>query len=269
MDTQDVSAWLIDKALPLDALLRQAAPADLAALADIITDSGRGRLSLKEEAKKSILLHKRQQTLHTIAPTLAEEICAFGGNTVVNAFRQKNALAYGVVARDVAKKVGAKVNKTVDVAGIERAIIETVLLKSLKGGKKEEMAALFKTHQLNIDHEQVNQLLKQGKANDVLSLLMSSCGPYAVSKMVNAAMLPALKLAMKAGLPTLGKVIAGRAPTMLNPVAAVLSAAWMTYDLTGPAYRVTVPAVVRIACIRLANIQQQADTFCRELRQCL
>ena len=71
MDTQDVSAWLIDKALPLDALLRQAAPADLAALADIITDSGRGRLSLKEEAKKSILLHKRQQTLHTIAPTLA------------------------------------------------------------------------------------------------------------------------------------------------------------------------------------------------------
>lgn len=269
MDRQNTSPSLIDQAQPLDVLLRQAMAADLSALADTLTDNGRGRVSLKEETKKIILLHKRQQTLHTIAPLLATEICAFGGNTVANAFRQKKAPTYAVVALGVAKRIGAKVNKNASVAEIERAIIEKTLLKALKGGKKEEMQALLKAQQLTVDHAQISQLLKEGKADDVVRLLITSCGPYAVSRMVNAAMLPALNLALKAGLPTLGKVIAGRAPTLLNPIAAVLSAAWMTYDLTGPAWRVTIPAVIRIACIRQADIQQQADTFCMELKQCL
>lgn len=269
MDRQNTSPSLIDQAQPLDVLLRHAMAADLSALADTLTDNGHGRVSLKEETKKSILRHKRQHTLHTIAPMLAAEICAFGGNTVANAFRQNKAPAYAVVALDVAKRIGVKVNKHATVAEIERAIIEKTLLNALKGGKKEELEALFKEQQLTVDHAQISQLLKEGKANEVVAFLITSCGPYAISRMVNAAMLPALNLALKAGLPALGKVIAGRTTALLNPIAGVLSAAWMTYDLTGPAWRVTIPAVIRIACIRQANIQQQADTFCMELKQCL
>ncbi|ASV53922.1 hypothetical protein LJPFL01_0559 [Lelliottia jeotgali] len=269
MENLSTSEWLIERELPLEKLLSCASIADLNALADIITDEGRGRVSLTESAKKMLMQYKRQNNRQKMALALASEICMFGGNTVANAFRKRTNIPYDVVAKDVAKKLGAKVSKKMTLLEIERAIIENILSKSLKEGQQEELIRLFSSNQLNVSREQIEHLLKQDKTSELVSLLISSCGPYAISRMVNSAMVPAIKLAAKAGLPALGKVIAGRAPAMLNPIAAVVSAAWLTYDLTGPAYRVTIPAVIRIACIRLENIQQQTDQFCSEMRQCL
>ncbi|ORM50872.1 hypothetical protein HA41_17595 [Pantoea conspicua] len=70
-------------------------------------------------------------------------------------------------------------------------------------------------------------------------------------------------------MPLIGKLIATRTPALMNPIAAVISAAWVTYDLTGPAFRITIPAVVRIAYIRQAYIRQKTDNFCQELKKCL
>lgn len=131
------------------------------------------------------------------------------------------------------------------------------------------MGALLDINKLNVDREQVNRLLRQGKTEDAASLLIHSCGPYAVSRMLNASQPTALNMVVKAGLPVFGKAIASRAPVLLNPVTAVISTAWMTYELSGPAYRVTVPAVIRVASIRLANIQLQTDQFRSELTKCL
>lgn len=269
MDTTIASPLLIDQNLPLDKLLRSASAADLAALADIITDTGRGRVSLTDATKKIILQKKRQNSLYTIAPVLSAEICAFGGNTIINVFRQKKSPAYNVVALDVAKRLGAKVGKAAEIVEIEREIIKKILTKSLKKIKEDEVGTLLDTNKLNVDREKINRLLRQGKTEDAVSLLIHSCDPYAVSRMLNVSLLTALNMVVKVGLPVFGKAIASRAPALLNPVAAVISTACMTYELSGPAYRITVPAVIRIASIRLANIQLQTDQFRSELTKCL
>lgn len=260
---------LINKAISLDKLLRHASTAQLSELADIITDSGKGRLSLTESSKKSILEHQRLMTLHMISPAIAHEICAFGGNTVVNAFRSASQPSYFVVAMDVAKKIGVKVTGNASVCDVEELIIKQILKTSFKGKSKEEIEALFNVHDCKLDSLQFEQLLKKGKTADLVSWLYSSCGPYVLSQLVNSAMVPALNVAAKVGMPLIGKVIATRAPALMNPIAAVISAAWVTYDLTGPAFRITIPSVVRIACIRQTYIRQETDKFCEELKKCL
>lgn len=260
---------LINKTLSLDKLLRYASTAQLSELADIITDSGKGRLSLTESSKKNILAHKRCRTLHIISPDLAHEICAFGGNTVVNAFRPTSQPSYFTVATDVANKIGVRVPENSSICDVEELIIKKILATSLKGKSKEEIEALFNAHNCKLDSQQFEQLLKKGKTADLVSCLYSACGPYALSRLVNSAMIPALNVAAKLGMPLIGKLIATRTPALMNPIAAVISAAWVTYDLTGPAFRITIPAVVRIAYIRQAYIRQKTDNFCQELKKCL
>lgn len=263
------STPLINKTLSLDKLLRYASTAQLSELADIITDSGKGRLALTENSKKNILAHQRRRALHIISTDLAREICAFGGNTVVNVFRSTSQPSYLVVAMDVAKKMGVKVPKNASACDIEELIIKQILISSFKGKSKEEIEALFSAHDCKFDNQQLEQLLKKGKTADLVSWLYSACGPYTLSRLVNSAMVPALNVAAKFGVPLIGKVIATRAPVMMNPIAAVISAAWVTYDLTGPAFRITLPAVIRIACIRQTYIRQETEKFCQELKKCL
>ena len=62
--SSEQSIPLINKTLSLDKLLRYASPAQLSELADIITDSGKGRLALTENSKKNILAHQRRRALH-------------------------------------------------------------------------------------------------------------------------------------------------------------------------------------------------------------
>lgn len=267
--SSEQSMPLINKTLSLDKLLRYASPAQLSELADIITDSGKGRLVLTENSKKNILAHQRRRALHIISADLAREICAFGGNTVVNAFRSTSQPSYLAVATDVAKKMGVKVPKNASVCDIEELIIKQILTTSFKGKSKAEIETLFNAHNCKFDNQQLEQLLKKGKTADLVSWLYSTCGPYTLSRLVNSAMVPALNVAAKAGIPLIGKAIAIRAPAMMNPIAAVISAAWVTYDLTGPAFRITLPAVIRIACIRQAYIRQETDKFCQELKKCL
>ncbi len=48
---------------------------------------------------------------------------------------------------------------------------------------------------------------------------------------------------------------------LLGPICWIMLTGWTVWDLMGPAYRVTVPAVVQIACMRVkfqASINQNS-----------
>ncbi len=75
----------------------------------------------------------------------------------------------------------------------------------------------------------------------------------AVRPFVTALGIGGLSLAANAGLTRIIGILGG-------PVGWALTTIWTAYDLAGPAYRVTVPAAIWIACLRLQHMQPDPTT---------
>lgn len=258
---------LIDVNLPLNELLKTASHQELDMLTDIITDAGKGRISLSDEKKNLFLNHKERQTLHLVTQELALVICAFGGNTLMNLVRSNNT-EYQEVARDAAEKLGVKVPKTASIIEIEEMAIQKALEKALKDKTSADtIEQLCMADNIKFDHAVLEKLKKKGNKADLALFILTAAGPYTISRLLTLTLVSGLGIAGGAAMGA--ALIGGRGVALLHPVFAVLSAAWMTYDLSGPAYRVTVPAVICIAAIRQAWIKSMTDFYCMELKKCL
>lgn len=260
---------LIDVNLPLHELLKTASHKELAMLADIITDGGNGRVSLSTEVKEKLIRHKASHTLHLATQSLATEVCAFGGNTLVNLVRS-GTVDYREVVKDVAEKLSAKVPSNASPIEIEELVIQKVLEKTLK--EKTSAASIEQLciqQGVEFDRQILEKLKQQGNVAALASFILRSAGPYAISRLLTTALMSGLGIAAGANFAVMGVAAAARYTMMLNPIVAVLSAAWMTYDLSGPAYRVTIPAVICIAAIRQEWCKSMTNYYCMELKKCL
>lgn len=258
---------LIDRNLPLEKLLKAASHEDLQILADIITDEGKGRLSLSDAVKQKILKNKKNNTLHSIVGDLAREICSFGSNTVLSFVGKRNT-EYSVVVRDVAKKLGAKTPKGASIIDLEELIIREVLKKVL-AKSSSDVVSFLESEGFKLDKERLKEIQKKGDMTAMVSFLFTFVGPYGLSRLVIMGIASGMAIGVGAGGAVMGAAVVARAPTLLNPVGVVLSAAWIAYGVSGPAYRVTVPAVVCVAAIRQAWVKSMTDWFHMELKKCL
>ncbi|MFP9469322.1 hypothetical protein AB6D37_11370 [Pectobacterium brasiliense] len=258
---------LIDVNLSLDELLKTASRKELDMLVDIITDKGKGRISLRDEKKFLILNHKEHRTLHLATKEISQQICAFGGNTLINLVRT-GSKEYQEVARDVAEKLGAKVPKSARVIEIEEMVIQKVLEKTLKDEKSTNAIEQFCIlENIKFDRVMLEKLKKQNNKTELALFIFTAAGPYIISHMLRMALMSGLGMAFSRKI--IRDLLFSRGIAMLNPIFAALSAVWMTYDLSGPAYRVTLPAVICIATIRQEWIKSMTDFYCLELKKCL
>lgn len=260
---------LIDVNLPLHELLKNASRKELSMLADIVTDEGKGRVSLSNKVKEKLMFRKANHTLHLATQLLAQEICAFGGNTLVNLVRS-GVVDYREVIQDVAEKLGTKVPKNASLIEVEELVILKVLEKTLKDKTSAaSIEQLCIQQDVEFDWATLEKLKQQGNIAALASFILSSVGPYAISRLLTAALMSGLGIAVGANWAAMGAAAAARFPTLLNPVVAVLSATWVTYGFSGPAYRVTIPAVICIAAIRQEWCKSMTDYYCMELKKCL
>lgn len=258
---------IIDVNLPLDKLLKNASNRELIMLADIITDKGNGRISLNNRVKELIIHHKAKHTLHQATNLLALEICAFGGNTLVNMIRSDK-VDYCKIVQDVATKLGAKVPKNASIIEVEKLIIHKVLEKILQDKKSVASIEKFCIHQgVKFDQALLEKLKQKGDITELASFILSCAGSYTISSLLTSALMSGSGMALGANGAALGG--AALRAAALNPVIAGLSAIWLTYSLSGPAYRVTVPAVIYIATIRQKWCKSLTDYYCMELKKCL
>lgn len=260
---------LINVNLPLHELLKNASPNQLNMLVDIVTDKGKGRVSLNNDVKELLMHQKNDNTLHLSTQLLAREICNFGGNTLVNLVRS-GTIDYCEVVEDVAKKLGAKVPKNTNLIEVEELVIRKVLEKILQDKTSAlSLEQLFIQHGIEFDHNILEKLKQQGDITALASSILRYAGPYAISSILNATLISGSAIALSANWAAMGVTTVARSSMLLNPVIAVLSATWLTYDLSGPAYRVTIPAVICIAAIRQEWCKSMTDYYCMELKKCL
>ncbi|WP_430226934.1 hypothetical protein [Paraburkholderia tropica] len=224
----------------LSALLGVADVDDLNALVDYITDNGAGRVALAKEVRERFVACKSARNYPSAdRGAIASEITLFGGNSIANMFRGGKGVSYTELAGDVGTHLKAVYAKGADAATIEEAI-----LSKLYNDAINEMTPEQRLH-----------FTSSWNGFDV-----SPTSAYGMSVVVAYVMASML---LGRGLPVAMGIIASRGPGLfLGPFGVAFSSIWSIAELTGAAYRVTVPCVVQIAYIRQKAMRRMQQCQC-------
>ena len=216
-------------------LLLNADKGDIDLLIDYVTNTGKFGFSMSDSVKAVLQDAKRQdipdeETLRL----LVRELQHFGGNTFVNLFR-RNGVSYSEIVDDVASHLKMKVPAAASVEEKEALIIDCVFTSSWKKMSDDERSQILRgmgisaSVSLDIPVWQKAALVANG-------LAQTTAGKV---------------LPLIAGL-GIGRVLG----VLTGPVGLAITGLYTAYDISNPAFRVTLPCVVQIAWIRLKNSRQ-------------
>ena len=218
--------------------------ADLDALVRILTEDEDGDERLTEELTEHDRYKESSPDHHAYWDLIAAEIQCFGANTLMTMLRGGEGVLYREVLTDVCDKMKVNYNSGSNVETIELHLLMKVLTDSMKEMSPEELEAVCDDLDLSpmrYTPEAVTIALQ-------MAIRLGGFLPYKIALIVANAVARALigrglSLVANAALTRLMAAFAG-------PIGWTLSAAWLLVDIAGPAYRITVPAVIMVAYLR-------------------
>lgn len=184
---------------------------------------------------------------------LVEEIKLDGANTIASAFRRGRGVGYDVVIRDVARKLKLKLKRAAPEVDLERRVLDAVLERYIDGAsaaqrvqiEDEIRGALVAAER---DASELGAILTKGAwAAGSLTALVNAVGQQAVAAVVKRIVLTTAGQAAAGVAARQAAMVASYAIPLLN----VVMVGWVLADITGPAFRKTVPTVVEIALLRM------------------
>jgi len=182
---------------------------------------------------------------------IAAELQAFGANTFASIFRGGKGVLYREILCDVCKKLKVDFVEETATKFIELKLLQKLTAETLSQMTEEERKSLCKEAGfINGDIP-----LSSMTASSVSALLAMP----ASYKVIIASANYLTKILLGKVLVGRGAVIAaqgglGRAAgVFFGPIGWAISGAWLAWDIAGAAYRVTTPAVIKIATLRLAK----------------
>ena len=202
-------------------------------------------LSYLGMSKNELELKKGSTVLD--AKKIVEYLCKMGSNDLATLFRGGKGVSYGEVVFDVAKKLKVpSANENNSPETNENLIIAKLFEDTLDKMSDDEKRELFNVLGLtgaDIPFSSAGTLITQ--------VLLKKFGGFAiyrtsviVANLVSRSILgSSLSFAANA---TLTRAIG----TFLGPIGWIASGLWLAVDLSGPAYRKTIPAIVHIAMLR-------------------
>ncbi|MCA8197851.1 ubiquinol-cytochrome C chaperone family protein [Burkholderia vietnamiensis] len=259
----------------LSQLLAQSDISDLDILVDYITDNGKGRISLSNDVCARLVKCKERGVYSELDRGLiCQEICAFGGNTLTNVYRDvRNSIPFGTlldkvipdmgatvaydeVVKDVASHLKVPFDKKDDLLVVEDGILRKILRDSFEKMTPEEQAAVLK--ELN-----VSDLSMLGPAAGAALIAAGRMGGFATYKLALIVANAVSKALLGRGLPlVVNATVARTIGVMLGPIGWVVTGVWTLADMASPAYRVTVPCVIQIAYMRQKAIVEAHTKAC-------
>lgn len=225
--------------------LSMASQSDLKVLVDYITldKSGSPRLTesltCTDEYKKCY-----PHSLNKMTGSIIDELQRFGGNTFFNIIRG-HGVPYRTILCDVCKKMKVNFNKKSSVEVIESCLLQHILLKTMDEMSDADLRNLLA--ELDI---RTTSFSKQAMIAAVQGAIkIGGFASYKIAVIVANSVARALlgrglSFAANAALTRWIGVFAG-------PIGWAVTIAWTALDIAGPAYRVTIPAVIQIAYMRV------------------
>lgn len=211
-----------------------------------------GKKRYAEELSKSSKYINYQPNHQNYWELIAAEYKKFGGNSLFNIFRDSG-VSYEEILKDVCGKMKVKFPKDTKVADIEQKLLLKIMEDTFDQMSDIEREEFLRD--LNIDTtnftKQATMIAMQSAIRG--SGFMAYQFAVVVANMIAKQLLGhGLKFAANAGIVRAIGVLAG-------PFALAATGIWTLIDLSGPAYRVTIPATVYIAALRQAELNK--DNF--------
>lgn len=181
---------------------------------------------------------------------IMEELQRFGGNTFTTyLFRRGKGVYYKEILCDVCDKMKVNYNKKSSVERIEGELFAKILEKAIDKMDEQTLKEILKDTKINTAakgfRKQATFATIQGaiRAGGFESYKIAVIVANAVAKAVLGR---GLSLAANAGLTRAMSIFAG-------PIGWFITGLWTALDLAGPAYRITIPAVIQVAFLRLRH----------------
>lgn len=166
---------------------------------------------------------------------------------------------------DVAKKLKVKIKLVGSTESKLERLVKAVVEKEFYNKSPEELAKAFKKLKLTPKQieEILNEIKKIGKIA-IIPILIRVVGKEAVVSIVETIVIAILAQVMgREAARLLVKEIGKRNPYInaLGPIAWAVSAAWIAFDLQGPAYRKTIPTCLYLGVVGLRDGAEDGDSF--------
>ncbi|MCI9607902.1 MAG: DUF3944 domain-containing protein [Muribaculaceae bacterium] len=224
--------------------LNKASNEDLLTLCDIVCKDKNGDLRLTESLSETVAYKLYYpDDIQKMLPSLIKEFRLFGGNSIANKLRGGGP-SYSEILRDVAKHCKVNFNSATPNELVEQYLLQKLFNDSLEKMSDDDLKILM--NEMGLDETNFNRQI----AVSSIMLLWKSGGfksyillVSVVNAIVKAVIGRGLSLAANAAMTRVAAILTG-------PIGWVLTALWTIIDIAGPAYRVTVPAVIQIAYIR-------------------
>lgn len=224
---------------------------DLKVFADLLVygDDDKPRIS-ESLSKDRVYKENYPNNLQSAWKEIAHEFQLFGGNAIVNFVR-----GYGVPYREIlmdvcdAKRVNYK--KTASTERIEMYLIQKLMDDALDKMSDEQLQEILSDLKMDATKYATKEAAKD-------AIIMSCMSPALISRIVGlvaATLIPRLAVGAAIGFGL------GRTAGLLIPVFNIVFGIWLLKDITGPAYRVTIPGVVLVIYMRrkLQSNEEEKD----------
>ena len=224
---------------------------DLRVLCDILTHDRLGNIRITEQLTSTDEYNRNYpEDMLFLVPQISNELLKYGSNTLAT-FWHNEPDSYETVLRRVCKQMDVRTMEQDSVAKMERNLLTTLCQDTLNKMSERELRLLANENGIP-DKTLTRQAL-------TAALLMAIRTSRAVLTRIAARVIQYIvEIITIRGVATAGIETATRAvSSALGPIGWIALGAWTVYDISSPAYRVCVPAVLQVAYMRLNRFEKE------------
>ena len=224
---------------------------DLRVLCDILTHDRLGNIRITEQITATDEYNRNYpEDMLFLVPQISNELLKYGSNTLAT-FWHNEPDSYETVLRRVCKQMDVRTMEQDSVAKMEHNLLTTLCQDTLNKMSERELRLLANENGIP-DKRLTRQAL-------TAALLMAIRTSRAVLTRIAARVIQyiveiiTIRGVATAGIETATRAVGGA----LGPIGWIALGAWTVYDITSPAYRVCVPAVLQVAYMRLNRFEKE------------
>lgn len=224
---------------------------DLRVLCDILTHDRLGNIRVTEQLTATDEYNRNYpEDMLFLVPQISNELLKYGSNTLAT-FWHNEPDSYETVLRRVCKQMDVRTMEQDSVSKMERNLLTTLCQDTLNKMSERELRLLANENGIP-DKRLTRQAL-------TAALLMAIRTSRAVLTRIVARVIQyiveiiTIRGVATAGIETATRAVGGA----LGPIGWIALGAWTVYDITSPAYRVCVPAVLQVAYMRLNRFEKE------------